>query len=337
METVFSGIQPTGTLHIGNYLGAIRNWVAMSAEYRCFYCIVDLHAMTQDYLPAEMSPRILDLTADLVGCGLDPDSVTLYVQSHVPEHAELAWILSTVTPHGDAARMTQFKDKSQKQPENVNVGLFTYPILQAADILLYRATRVPVGADQIQHLELAREIARKFNARFPRPGAAADSPEAAVLLEPQPIMAPVSKVLSLDGAGKMSKSNPDQCIFLRDPEDVIRGKLKPAMTDPARVRRKDPGEPDKCNIGTLHKVFSTPEVDAHIRHGCRTAEIGCIDCKKLLGDAMVETLGPIRERALALRADEPRLRAILAEGARKARLAAQATMAEVRRATGLEL
>lgn len=324
METVFSGIQPSGTLHIGNYVGAVRNWVQMSTQYRCFICVVDLHAMTQDYAPAEMPARVLDLTADLVGCGIDPDRVVLYKQSDVPEHAELAWILSTVTPFGEASRMTQFKDKSQKQPENINVGLFTYPILQAADILLFRATRVPVGADQIQHLELAREIARRFNARFGE-----------VFPEPQPMTAPVSKVLALDGSGKMSKSSPEQCVFLRDDEAEIRRKLRPAMTDPARVRRSDPGDPDKCNIGTLHKAFSTPEVEAHIRTGCTTAGIGCLDCKKLLGDSMVATLGPVRERTLGLTADPVRLRDVLAFGAEKARAVARATMADVRRATGL--
>ncbi len=331
MSTVFSGIQPSGTLHIGNYLGAIKNWVALAADpqHRCLYCIVDLHAMTQDYEPAEMRPRVLDLTSDLIACGLDPDRVVLFLQSDVPEHAELAWILSTVTPFGDASRMTQFKDKSQKQPDNINVALFTYPILQAADILLYRATHVPVGADQVQHLELSREVARKFNARF---GAGTD-----VLPEPTALLTPVAKVLSLDGSGKMSKSAPDQCIFLRDTDDALRAKLKPAMTDPARVRRKDPGDPDKCNIGSLHQAFSSPETNAFIRNGCRTAEIGCLDCKKLLGDHMIATLGPIRERALALRADEPRLLSILAKGAERARATAQETMALVRKATGLGL
>lgn len=329
MPTVFSGIQPSGTLHIGNYLGAIKNWVALAEreQHRCFYCIVDLHAMTQDYEPAEMRPRVLDLTADLIACGLDPERVVLFLQSDVPEHAELAWILSTVTPFGDASRMTQFKDKSQKQPENINVGLFTYPILQAADILLYRATHVPVGADQVQHLELSREVARKFNTRF---GAGAE-----VLPEPQALLTPVAKVLSLDGAGKMSKSAPDQCIFLRDADDAVRAKLKPAMTDPARVRRKDPGDPDKCNVAALHQAFSSQETNDFIRNGCRTAEIGCLDCKKLLGDHMTAALGPIRDRALALRADEPRLLSILVRGAERARAAAQETMALVRKATGL--
>lgn len=335
MPIVFSGIQPSGTLHIGNYLGAIRNWVALSGagpasaleQHRCFYCIVDLHAMTQDYQPAEMRPRVLDLAADLIACGLDPERVVLFLQSDVPEHAELAWILSTVTPFGDASRMTQFKDKSAKQPDNVNVGIFTYPILQAADILLYRATHVPVGADQVQHLELSREVARRFNARF---GGGTQ-----VLPEPQAILTPVAKVLALDGAGKMSKSAPDQCIFLRDADEAIRRKLKPAMTDPARVRRKDPGDPDKCNVGGLHQAFSPPDTNDFIRRGCRSADIGCLDCKTLLGDHMIGTLGPIRDRALSLRADEPRLLAILRAGAERARATAQETMTLVRQATGL--
>src|SRR6185369_2234257 len=192
METVLSGIQPTGGFHIGNYLGAVQNWVELQAQHRCFFCIVDLHAMTQEYEPAQMKKRVEEMTAELLACGIDPARSTLFVQSHVPEHTELAWFLTTVTPFGDLERMTQFKDKREKN-ENVNAGIFNYPVLMAADILLYRATLVPVGADQIQHLELTREIVRRFNGRFGE-----------TFAEPKPLHVKPLKILGLDGKQKMS-------------------------------------------------------------------------------------------------------------------------------------
>ena len=188
METVFSGIQPSGELHLGNYLGAVRTWVALQGSYRCFYCIVDYHAITQPYEPAEMPARAREMAIELLACGIDPDRATLFIQSQVPEHTELAWVLSTVAPHGELERMTQFKDKSEHQPHNINLGIFAYPVLQTADILLYGATRVPVGEDQRQHLELAREIVRRFNARF-----------GDTFAEPQPLFSTTPKILGLDG------------------------------------------------------------------------------------------------------------------------------------------
>ncbi|MBI4508518.1 MAG: tryptophan--tRNA ligase [Deltaproteobacteria bacterium] len=323
METVFSGIQPTGELHFGNYLGAIRNWVALQEKYRCFFCIVDYHAMTQNYDPAEMSRRTLDMATDLLSCGIDPDKSVLFVQSSVPEHAELCWILNTVTPFGELARMTQFKDKAERQEDNINVGLFDYPVLQAADILLYKAKLVPVGADQVQHLELAREICRKSTARWGQ-----------YFPEPQPLLSSTPKILGLDGQAKMSKSI-GNTISLGEPDDVIRKKLATAATDPQRVRRKDPGNPDNCNLHSLHAFFSSQEQVAWVREGCASASIGCLDCKKVLADNVVSHLAPIQQKRQAFAASPGRVEEILREGGRKARAVATETLAEVRKLIGL--
>src|SRR5215831_5214578 len=233
MEAVFSGIQPSGELHLGNYLGAIRTWVELQGRYRCFYCIVDYHAITQPYEAQEMPRRVREMAADILACGIDPDRATLFVQSAVPEHTELAWVLSAVTPFGELGRMTQFKDKAEHHPDNINAGIFMYPVLQAADILLYGATRVPVGEDQRQHLELAREIVRRFNARF-----------GDTFAEPQPLFSTTPKILGLDGQAKMSKSL-GNTISLRVSEKDVWEKLRTAATDPARVKRSDPGTPEK--------------------------------------------------------------------------------------------
>ena len=325
METVFSGIQPSGELHLGNYLGAVRTWVELQDQYRCFFCIVDYHAITQRYEPIEMSRRIRDMAVDLVACGIDPDRATLFVQSAVPEHTELAWALASVAPHGDLERMTQFKEKSQKEPDNINAGIFTYPILQTADILLYGAKRVPVGEDQRQHLELAREIVRRWNARF-----------GPTFEEPQPLFSSTPKILGLDGQAKMSKSL-GNTISLREPEAAVWEKLRTAATDPARVRRTDPGNPDVCNIFTLHKFFSGAERQAEVRAGCTTAGIGCIDCKKWLLEGLKADLARINQRREALLARPERIDEILTEGARRARVVARETMARVHARLGLGL
>jgi tryptophanyl-tRNA synthetase len=325
METVFSGIQPSGELHLGNYLGAVRTWVELQDQFRCFFCIVDFHAITQPYEPAEMSRRIREMAADLVACGLDPDRCTLFVQSSVPEHTELAWALASVAPFGELERMTQFKDKSAKNPDNINAGLFTYPVLQAADILLYGARRVPVGEDQRQHLELAREIARRWNARF---GQTFD--------EPQPLFSSTPKILGLDGQAKMSKSL-GNTISLREPEAAVWEKLRTAATDPARVRRTDPGNPDLCNIFTLHKFFSNEQRQAEVRAGCTTAGIGCIDCKKWLLEGLKGDLARINQRRETLLSRPERIDEILTEGARRARVTARETIARVYARLGLGL
>jgi tryptophanyl-tRNA synthetase len=323
METVFSGMQPSGEVHLGNYLGAVRNWVALQGSYNCFYCIVDYHAITQAYEPSEMSRRVREMAIDILACGVDPQRSTLFVQSAVPEHTELAWVLMSSTPHGELERMTQFKDKIARHPDNVNAGILTYPVLQAADILLYGATRVPVGEDQRQHLELAREIVRKFNARY-----------GDTFAEPQALLSSTPKILGLDGQAKMSKSL-GNTIALGEPEKAIWDKLRTAATDPARVRRTDPGNPDVCNIFTLHKFFSDEARQAEVRQGCTTAGIGCIDCKKWLLEGMTRDLGAIRARGDELRRDPARVDQILADGAARARAVARATMARGRERLGI--
>jgi tryptophanyl-tRNA synthetase len=323
MKTVFSGIQPSGELHLGNYLGAIRNWVTLQDQYRCFFCVVDYHAITQTYDPREMPARVFDMIVDLLALGVDPERSTLFIQSMVPEHTELAWIFTTVTGFGDLERMTQFKDKAQTQPENINAGLFQYPVLQTADILLYKAQLVPVGQDQVQHIELARRVARSFNHRW-----GAVFPECDALLSSTP------KILGLDGQAKMSKSLGNS-IGLAEGEKVIRKKLRSAATDPARVTRTDPGDPYKCNVHTLHTFFSDEPTLAWVREGCSTAGIGCVDCKGKLADNLIAHLTPYWQRRDELRAHPDRVAEILRAGADKARAVAQRTMSEVREKLGL--
>jgi tryptophanyl-tRNA synthetase len=321
MARVFSGIQPSGELHIGNYLGAVRNWVRLQNEHDCLFCIVDLHAITQPYDPGGLTARTREMAVSLLAAGLDPARCVVFVQSHVPEHNELAWLLNTVTPLGELERQTQFKDKSQRQ-ESIPAGLLNYPVLQAADILLYRAEFVPVGEDQLQHLELSREIVRRWNSRFGE-----------FFAEPQPLLTATRRVLGLDGQAKMSKSL-GNTIGLFDDPDTIWEKLRPAATDPARVTRKDPGNPDVCNIFTIHQGFSPPDVQVEVAHKCRTAGWGCIDCKRVLADHMIAALTPMRERAQALRADPKTVERILRDGAERARAIARDTIGEVKRRMG---
>jgi len=288
MKTLFSGIQPSGELHLGNYLGAVRNWVDLQDSHRCFICIVDYHAITQTYEAKDLARRTLEMAVDLLACGIDPERSVLFVQSRVPEHAELCWVLNTVTMHGDLARMTQFKDKSSRQDDNINVGLFDYPVLQAADILLYKALVVPVGQDQVQHIELARRIARGFNRRWSK-----------LFPEPEPLLSKVPKLLGLDGQAKMSKSI-GNTLALSATDKQIRKGLASAVTDPARVTREDPGNPDVCNVNTLHTFFSDQPTLDWVRQGCTTAGIGCVDCKTWLADNIITHLGPYRARRAEL-------------------------------------
>ena len=323
MKTVFSGIQPSGELHLGNYLGAIRNWVALQGQYQCFFCVVDYHAITQTYETKEMASRVFDMVVDLLALGVDPEKSTLFVQSMVPEHTELAWVFDAVAGFGDLERMTQFKDKAQNQPENINVGLFQYPVLQTADILLYKAQYVPVGADQVQHIELARRIARSFNHRWGK-----------IFPECEPLLSSTPKILGLDGQAKMSKSL-NNTIGLAEGEKKMRKKLRAAATDPARVERTDPGNPFVCNVHTIHTFFSDEPTLAWVREGCTTAGIGCVDCKDKLADNMTAHFAPYWEKRAALLADPAQVHAVLRAGAEKARAVAQRTMSEVRAKLGL--
>jgi tryptophanyl-tRNA synthetase len=321
---ILSGVQPTGNTHLGNYVGAFRQWVDQQREFEAYYCIVDLHAITLPYDPAELRDRTLEMAAILLASGLDPEVCTLFVQSHVPEHSELQWLLNAITPIGELERMTQFKDKAQRY-ESIPAGLLNYPVLMAADILLYRADLVPVGDDQVQHLELTREIARKWNAEF---GDGED-----FFPEPKPLLTEAKRILGLDGEAKMSKSLGNTIGLLDTPEEIWR-KLRPAKTDPARVTRKDPGTPEICNIYHLHKYFSPPETVAVVAENCRGARWGCLDCKRVLADNMIATLAPIRARALELQARPERVDQILGDGAATARRLAGGTMREVRARMG---
>ncbi len=320
MPRIFSGIQPSGELHIGNWLGAVQNWVNLQRSYESLICIVDLHAIMGKYDKDTLAQRTRDMAIGLLAAGIDPEQATLFVQSHVSQHSELQWLLNSVTPLGELERMTQFKDKSQRF-ESVPAGLLNYPVLMAADILLYRADLVPVGEDQVQHLELTREIARKWNAEFGR--------GEEFFPEPQPILTEAKRITGLDGQAKMSKSL-GNTIGLLDTADEIWRKLRPAKTDPARVTLKDPGNPEICNIYHLHKYFSPPETVALVAENCRGAKWGCLDCKRVLADNMIVTLAPIRERALQLQESPRRVDEILAEGAAVARRRASETMGEVR-------
>ena len=323
-KRLFSGIQPSGDIHIGNYLGAIRNWVRLIDEFECIYCVVDLHAITVPYDPAEMQTLILSAAAVNMACGIDPERCTLFVQSHVPEHSELTWLLNTVTPIGDLQRMTQFKEKARQHEASVNAGLLNYPVLMAADILLYKGEVVPVGEDQVQHLELSREIVRRFNARF-----------GDVFPEPQERLTQAARIMGLDDPSrKMSKSMGNTIGLLEEPGSIWE-KIRTAVTDPARIRRSDPGEPTKCNLYALHQYFSTEADLERVASGCRSAAIGCIDCKTILFERMMAELTPIRDRAQALLADPGQVWAVLDRGADHCRAIAAQTMAEAKQAMGL--
>ena len=326
MERIFSGIQPTGELHIGNWLGAVRNWVALQHEVECVICIVDLHAITMPYDAATLGERTRDMAIGLLAAGIDPEKAILFVQSHVREHTELNWLLTTVAPLGELERMTQFKDKSARL-ESIPAGILLYPVLQAADILLYLATQVPVGEDQVQHLELTREIARRWNAAF--------APDAPFLPEPRAVLTAAKRIRGLDGQAKMSKSL-GNTVGILEPPAAIWAKLRPAVTDPARVTRNDPGTPEICNIYDLHRYFSPPETVAEVAHKCRTAGWGCLDCKRRLAESMDATFAPMRARAAELVAEPGRVEAILQRGAERARAIAAATLRETKRRMGFQ-
>jgi tryptophanyl-tRNA synthetase len=326
MPRIFSGIQPSGELHVGNYLGAVKNWVHLQRVHPSIFCIVDYHAITVAYEPEQLRARRRDMAVSLLAAGIDPEVARLFVQSDVPEHTELAWFFNTLTPLGELERQTQFKEKAQRQ-ESVPAGLLNYPVLQAADILLYRADRVPVGEDQVQHLELSRVIARRWNAQF---GGGKD-----FFPEPQALLTPTRRIMGLDGQAKMSKSL-GNTVGLLEEADAVWAKLRPAVTDPKRVRRTDPGTPEICNIYHLHKAFSPPDLVDTVAQNCRTAGWGCIDCKRALFESMETDLAPIRRRAQELREHPERVDDALADGAGQCRRLARETMHEVRERMGFD-
>ena len=326
MPRIFSGIQPSGELHIGNYLGAVRNWVALQEQYESFFCVVDYHAIIAPFAPDDLRRRTREMAMTLLAAGLDPAKCTLFVQSRVPEHTELEWIFNTVTPLGELERQVAYKEKAARQ-EQVMAGLLNYPVLQAADILLYLADTVPVGEDQIQHLELSRVIARNWNSRF--------APDAPYFPEPQPKLTPTRRIPGLDGQAKMSKSLNNTIGLLESPDEIW-AKLRPAVTDPARIKKTDAGNPDNCPvIFGLHKAFSPAATVAEVDANCRGAKWGCIDCKKVLLEGMNAELTPIRTRAQELAANPALVDAALEAGAEKARTVAQQTMKDVKARMGM--
>lgn len=322
-------MRPTGKLHLGNYMGALANWVKLqdSGEYECYFFIADWHALTTDYADtSNFLSNTREVILDYLAAGLDPVKSVLFTQSHVPQHAELHLLLSMITSVGWLERVPSYKE----QQENLvgkdlsTYGFLGYPLLQAADILMYQPKYVPVGQDQAAHVELTREVARRFNNLYQLNGRD-------VLPEPDVLLTPSPKLPGTDGR-KMSKSY-GNTVMLTDPEPEIRQKLKTMVTDPARIRRKDPGDPDKCPVGDLHKVFSTPETLAKVYEGCRTAGIGCIECKGWAADALVQILNPIQERRAKYTSGE--VEDILKDGADRARNRAEQTMTEVRTAMQL--
>lgn len=321
---VFSGIRPTGRAHLGNYLGAIRNYVALQDEYECIYCIVDLHALTTLEDTVNLRHNTREMALDLLAAGIRPDETILFVQSHVPQVTELHTILSMVTPLGKLTDLPTFKEKVRQQPDNVNYGLVGYPVLMTADIVLYKAELVPVGIDQAPHIEFARETVRSFNFRY----------RTDVLPEPQAKHTEVPKVLGIDGREKMSKSLDNHIELAATPEET-RQRVMMMVTDPARIRRTDPGNPDVCNVFSLHRIFSPAEQVAEINVECRRAGLGCVDCKQRFAENLNRHLEPFRARRAELARDPDAVQAILDDGARRARAIAEKTMEEVRAAVGL--
>lgn len=318
---IFSGIQPSGIVHLGNDLGAIRNYVKLQYEYEAIYCIVDYHALTSTHDPAVLRARTREMACSLLALGLDPERCTLFVQSHRPEHTELAWLLATVTPVSWLERTPTYKEKKQLQPDDINHGLLTYPVLQAADIVIYKASLVPVGKDQAAHLELSREIVRAFNSRYGE-----------TFPEPQAVFTEAPIVLGTDGVKKMSKSIGNTIDVFASPE-VVRKQVMSMVTDTRRVLRTDPGRPEICNVCQLHRSFGDDYEE--IWDGERTARTGCVDTKKLLAERITAFYAEPRERYLELMADPDRVEEILAAGAERLRPKAEATMAEVRERMGL--
>ncbi len=322
MKRVFSGTRPTGKLHLGNYLGALQNYVKLQDEYECVYSIVDLHALTTLTDTKDLQQNIYEMALDWLAAGIDPKRSIVFVQSHVPEVAELHLLLSMVTPLSWLLRVPTFKEKAKQQPDNVNYGLVGYPVLMTADIILYKAEVVPVGEDQLPHLELAREIVRRFNTllgpTFP---------------EPEAKLTPFPMVIGLDGKEKMSKSLNNYLEISASPDEIV-AKIKTAVTDPARRFRKDAGHPQVCNVFRFHQYFYPSQV-AEIAEKCASAQIGCVDCKLMLAKEVVKVLEPFRQKRAELAAKPDYIRDVLADGAKRAKVIAQQTLNEAKQRMGL--
>jgi tryptophanyl-tRNA synthetase len=376
---VLSGMRSTGKLHLGNYVGALDNWVRMQDEYQCFFEVADWHALTTDYADtSRVKENSLEVALDWLAAGLEPEKSVIFIQSHVPAHAELHLLLSMITPLGWLERVPTYKEQRDniKDKDLGTYGFLGYPVLQAADILIYKADVVPVGEDQVAHVELTREIARRFNFFYPKRGYAlakklsreeeskavfdlnteladesllrphqstfakpgrgeGEAPSELVFPEPKALLTPAAKLPGTDGR-KMSKSY-GNTIMLTDPEPVVRQKLKTMVTDPARVRRSDPGNPDVCPVGDLHKIFSSKDTIEKVNQGCRSAGIGCIECKSWAADALVKLLNPMQERRRKFEENPSLAWDILEDGTERARKAAGETMNEVRAAMGMSL
>lgn len=392
---ILSGIRPTGRMHLGNYYGAVKNWVRLQEQYETYFSIVDLHALTTDYAaPAKIQQNCFELAVDLLAAGIDPEKSVLFIQSAVPEHSELHLLLSMITPLGWLERVPTYKDQQQqlKDRDLSTYGFLGYPMLQAADILLYKATHVPVGEDQVAHVELVREVARRFNHLYGHDDEHENNVAAAlehldkknrktlkqfatayqeqgddtviakgreliaesnlssaekellvgflegkgriILPEPEALLTETPMFPGLDGR-KMSKSY-DNTIALREPIDSLTQKIKRMPTDPARVRRTDAGDPAKCPVWAFHKIYSTDETKAWVEKGCKSADIGCLDCKQRVIDEMIAEIGPITERAHEYEAHPERVKEILHEGANKARKLASETLREVQEVMGIK-
>jgi tryptophanyl-tRNA synthetase len=321
---VFSGARPTGRQHLGNYLGAIKNYVGLQADYECVYCIVDVHALTTVETTHDLKINTIDMALDWLAAGIRPEDSILFVQSHVPEVMELHTYLSMVTQFGKLTDLPTFKEKVRQQPENINYGLVGYPVLMTADIVLYKTDIVPVGIDQAPHLEFAREIVRSFNYRY----------NTKVLIEPQVKHTEVLKVVGIDGRDKMGKSLNKHIELALTPEETVK-RVREMVTDPARMKRTDPGNPDVCNVFTMHKIFSPTEEVEMINTECRTAGIGCVDCKLRYAANLNKNLEPFRAKRAELSSQESYVLDVLQDGGKRARAIAQQTMAEVREAMQL--
>lgn len=321
---VFSGARPTGRQHLGNYLGAMKNYVALQKDYECVYCVVDIHALTTMETTLNLRANTIDMVLDWLAAGMDPTKSIIFVQSHVPQVMTLHTILSMVTPLGKLTDLPTFKDKVREQPQNVNYGLVGYPVLMASDIALYKADTVPVGVDQAPHIEFTREVVRSFNFRY----------NTDILVEPQMKVTEFPKVIGIDGQQKMSKSLDNHIEMASTPEETQK-RVMMMVTDPQRKRRTDPGNPDVCNVFSLHKIFSTPEEVEMVNRECRSAGIGCVDCKKLLAKNLNNHLIPFRERRAEFEKNTDDVVDMLKDGAKRAQIIADKTIEEVKTVIGL--